>query len=150
MKGEINVGNKIDYRIYLQKDYSKNWKYSGMETKVGQKNSIISNSRNRERILAGESALKGFYQLNDAQVQQKVEEITNLCIRVLKIMEKRGHQLGDAAVDLVIDQNQKVWLLEVQINYAAEIKANREADERRVLPFVLPTPFEYAKALTGF
>lgn len=143
-------GNKIDYRIYLQKDYSKQWKYSGMETKVGQKNSIISNSQNRERILQGELALKEFYQLNDAQVKQKVDEITKLCIHVLKIMEKKGYQLGDAAVDLVIDQNQKVWLLEVQINYAAEIKANREADERRVLPFVLPTPFEYAKALTGF
>ena len=101
------------------------------------------------KLLAGESALKEFYHLNDEQVK-KSREITKLCIHVLKIMEKRGHQLGDAAVDLVIDQNQKVWLLEVQLNYAAEIKANREADERRVLPFILPTPFEYAKALTGF
>lgn len=142
--------NKIDYRVYLQKDYTQKWRYAGIETKVGQKESIISNSQNRERILPGEEALKEFYELDDEQIQQKIDEITELCIRILKRMENKGDQLGDAAVDLVIDQNQKVWLLEVQLNYAAEIKANRKEDERRVLPFILPTPFEYAKALAGF
>ncbi|MBT2719203.1 YheC/YheD family protein [Bacillus sp. ISL-57] len=142
--------NKIDFRVYLQKDYTKKWKYSGMETKVGQKDSIISNSKNRERVIPGETALKEIYNLNEDQTKQKVEEITQLCIRALKVMEKKGYKLGDAAVDLVIDKNKKVWLLEVQLNYAAEIKANRTEDEQRILPLILPTPFEYAKSLSGF
>ncbi len=143
-------GNKIDFRVYFQKDITKNWKYSGMETKVAKKGSIISNSKNRERIIPGATALKEIYQLNKNQMEQKIKEITQLCIEVLKLMENDRNHIGDAAVDLVIDENNKVWLLEVQLNYAAEIKANRTEDEQLILPKILPTPFEYAKALAGF
>jgi hypothetical protein len=65
-------------------------------------------------------------------------------------MENDRNHLGDAAVDLVIDENNKVWLLEVQLNYAAEIKAKRTEDEQLILPSILSTPFEYAKALAGY
>jgi len=142
-------GNKIDFRVYFQKDLTKNWKYSGMEAKVAKKGSIISNSKNRERIMPGTKALMEIYQLNGNQVHQKVKEISRLCIEVLKLIEN-NRNLGDAAVDLVIDQNNKVWLLEVQLNYAAEIKATRTADEQLILPSILSTPFEYAKALAGY
>jgi len=143
-------GNKIDFRVYFQKDITKNWKYSGIETKVAKKGSIISNSKNRERIMPGTTALQEIYQLNGNQVKQKVEEISQLCIKVLKLLENNQNHLADAAVDLVIDQTNKVWLLEVQLNYAAEIKAKRTEDEQLILPSILSTPFEYAKALAGY
>lgn len=142
--------NKIDFRIYLQKDYTKNWKFTGIETKVGKKDSIIANSKNRESVIPGEEALQRFYGLSETEARQKIDEMIQVCIRVLKVMEIRGQKLGDAALDLVVDKNNKFWLLEPQINYAAEIKAARDAEERRVLPSILPTPFEYAKALSGF
>lgn len=142
--------NKIDFRIYLQKDYTKNWRFSGIETKVGQKNSIIANSKNRKSIIPGEQALKKFYGLNEDETKQKIEEMTQVCIRTLKVMEKTGSKLGDACLDLVMDKNRKFWILEPQINYAAEIKSARDEGERRVLPLILPTPFEYAKVLSGF
>lgn len=143
-------GNKIDFRIYIQKDYSGEWKYSGMETKVAKKGSIISNSSNREKIVSGQTALRKFFGMKDPQIKQKREEIVQLCIEVLKVMEKNSHHLGDAALDFVLDKNHKVWLLEVQLNYAADKKAKRTKAEQRVLPYILPTPFEYAKALSGF
>lgn len=143
-------GKKIDFRVYFQKDSTRNWKYSGMETKVAKEGSIISNSKNREKILPGETALQNIYHLNETQLAEKINEITQLSVEVLKVMENSGSHLADAAIDLVIDRHHRVWLLEVQLNYAAEIKANRTEDERRVLPHILPTPFEYAKALTGF
>jgi len=142
--------NKVDFRVYIQKDYRKKWQYSGMETKVAKAGSIISNSKNREKIMQGEVALKEIYKLSDVEIEEKIKEITSICTRVLRTMEKNGAHLGDVAVDFIIDNNKKVWLLEVQPNYAAEIKALREADECHVLPNILPTPFEYAKALTGF
>ena len=142
--------NKLDFRIYLQKDYTKNWRFSGIETKVGQKESIIANSKNRESIIPGELGLREFYGLNEDEAKQKIEEITQVCIKVLKVMEKRGTKLGDVSLDLVMDKNRKFWILELQINYAAEIKAARDEGERKVLPFILPTPLEYAKALSDF
>lgn len=142
--------NKIDFRIYLQKDYSRKWEFTGIETKVGHKGSIIANSQKREGIIPGEAGLQKFYGLTEKEAKQKIEEMTQVCIQVLIEMEKRGHHLGDACLDLVMDNNRKFWILEAQINYAAEIKAAREDGERRILPYILPTPFEYAKALTGF
>ncbi|MHB8125017.1 MAG: YheC/YheD family protein [Desulfitobacteriaceae bacterium] len=142
--------NKIDFRVYFQKDITKNWKYSGMETKIAKKGSIISNSKNRERIMPGATALKEIYHLNEKKTEQKIKEISQLCIKALKLMENNRNHFGDAAVDLVIDKSNKVWLLEVQLNYAAEIKAKRTEDEQLILPNILPTPFEYAKALAGF
>lgn len=143
-------GDKIDFRIYIQKDYTKRWKFSAIETKVAKTGSIVSNSKNRERIVPGKTALKEFYGFNENETKQKIKEITELCIKVLKILEKNWGPLGDAAVDLIIDRNHKIWLLEVQLNYCAEIKAKRTKDEQLVLPMILPTPFEYAKALAGF
>ncbi|MGR3766306.1 YheC/YheD family endospore coat-associated protein [Rossellomorea sp. NS-SX7] len=144
-------GKKIDFRLYLQKDETKNWTYSGMETKVAQTGSVISNSSNREKVLPGEAALKEIYHLNEDQMKQKIVEITQLCMKILNVMEndEEAH-LGDVAFDFILDHECKVWVLEMQPNYAAERKANRTMDERQVLPYILPTPFEYAKALAGF
>ncbi len=121
-----------------------------METKVAKKGSIITNSINREKIIPGKIALQEEYQLSKIQAEKKIEEITKLCITVLNKMEVKDFNLADAAVDLIIDKNKKIWLLEVQLNYAAEIKANRGEDEKYILPYILPTPIEYAKVLAGF
>lgn len=143
-------GNKIDFRVYIQKDYSGHWKLSGVETKVAKKGSIISNSKNREQIVPGQKALASFFGMDEAQIKVKMKEIAELGIKVLLAMEKHSGHLGDAAVDMVLDNNHKVWILEVQLNYAGDMKALRSADEHQVLPAVLPTPLEYARHLAGF
>ncbi|MEL3972107.1 YheC/YheD family protein [Rossellomorea oryzaecorticis] len=144
-------GKKIDFRLYLQKEETKNWKYSGMETKVAKAGSVISNSSNREKVMPGEAALKEIYLLSEDQVKQKTVEITQLCMKILSVMENDEEtHLGDVAFDFILDEKCKVWVLEMQPNYAAERKAKRTMDERRVLPYILPTPFEYARALAGF
>lgn len=143
-------GEKIDFRVYFQKSQDKKWIFSGMETKVSNDGSIITNSNNRKKIIPGKTALKEIYKLNEDQIESKIKEITKICVRILKVMEKYGSHIGDTAVDMIIDRNHKIWILEVQLNYAAEIKALREKDEQVILPAILPTPFEYAKSLTVF
>lgn len=142
--------NKIDFRVYFQRDKSKNWVYSGMETKVAKEGSIISNSSNRKEIVPGEVALRKIYGLTREEIKEKIVEITAISCRFLDTMKEKWVHLGDVAVDLVIDEHLKVWVLEIQIDYAAEIKGERQEDETRILHKILPTPFEYAKALTGF
>ncbi|XQY91004.1 YheC/YheD family protein [Metabacillus sp. HB246100] len=142
--------NKIDFRLYIQKDYTMQWRFSGIETKVGHKDSIIANSKKRQDIIPGDQALQEFYQMTQEQALKKIKDMTDVCIRILKIMEKKGHKLGDACFDLVVDREGEFWVLEPQLNYAAEIKQFREQGERRVLPEILPTPLEYAKALAKF
>ncbi|MGB2991847.1 MAG: YheC/YheD family protein [Paenisporosarcina sp.] len=150
IKSFTNTGEKIDFRIYIQKDYTMKWKLSGIETKIAKSGSVVSNSKYRARIEPGELAISKYYNLSKEETEKKINEITNVCIQVLKRMEKQGYLLGDAAVDFILDKSANLYLLEVQIDYAAEIKAFREEDEQRVLPYILTTPFEYAKALAGF
>ncbi|SDK54498.1 YheC/YheD family endospore coat-associated protein [Natronincola ferrireducens] len=142
--------NKVDFRVYIQKDHTKEWKYSGMETKIANKGSIISNSRNREKVIPGERALKEIFHLDVNKVDLIINEIAQLCTKALEIIENNNYHIGDAAIDLIIDKDLKIWLLEVQLNYARLKKAKRTEDEALILPAILPTPFEYAKALTEF
>lgn len=143
-------GHKIDFRVYIQRNKTKHWQLSGMECKVAQRSSIISNSKNRKRIMPGEVALRKLYHLSDRQIKRKLQHIKKLCIQMIELMSKQGEHYGDVAVDLIIDRHSHVWILELQLNYAAEIKAGRTADERAILPAILPTPFEYAKTLAKF
>lgn len=142
--------NKIDFRIYIQKDHSLEWKLSGIETKVAEKGSIISNSKNRISIIPGAVALENIFSLDKEKADSIINEVVQLSIKALKLIEKNGYCIGDTAIDLIIDENLKIWLLEVQLNYTTLKKADRSEDEGRVLPQILPTPFEYAKGLAGF
>jgi len=138
---------KIDFRVYLQKDSAKNWRYTAMEAKVARAGSIISNSANRVKILSGETALEEYFHLTGEEKERKIAEIQYICARALQQLENRRNHFGDVALDFVIDEHRHVWLLEVNVNYAAELKAKRALDEQKVLPTILPAPFEYAKAL---
>ena len=142
--------NKVDFRAYFQKNKDKQWQYSGLEAKIAKKGSIISNSKYRQSMLVGEKALMSIYKMSGFQAYRKMQELKKLCIEALNFIESNGYHLGDAAIDLIIDKNHKIWLLEVQLNYAAEKKTLRSLDEQHVLPAILPTPFYYAKALAGF
>ncbi|WP_025025880.1 YheC/YheD family protein [Caldalkalibacillus mannanilyticus] len=145
-----SLPHKIDFRLYLQKDRSRRWRFSGMETKVAEKGSVITNSQNRKKIIPGHTALMEIYQLTDKQATRKIKEITKVCIEILTTMERNGRKIGDAAIDLVMNKDHSFWILETQFNYAAEIKQDRTEDEKQVLPAILPIPFEYARALAGF
>ncbi|QNO13490.1 YheC/YheD family protein [Alkalicella caledoniensis] len=142
-------GSKVDFRMYIQKNELKDWIYTGLETKVANEGSIISNSKNRKTVLPGKEALTQIFCLSEEEATKKIEEISALFIKVLNVLERKSH-IGDSAIDFIIDENHKVWILEVQLNYAAEIKAFRSETEQKVLPYILPTPLEYAKSLTGF
>lgn len=142
--------NKIDFRIYLQKDYSRKWKYSGMEAKIAKEGSIVSNSSYRMSMKSGEESLREIFGLEEKKAYGLLNKIITLCIDTLKTIEKNGYHLGDTAVDLIIDKNLRVWLLEVQLSYASLKKVSRSKEEKQVLPIILPTPFEYAKALAEF
>jgi len=146
---EFEIG-KVDFRIYIQKDRTGNWKFSGLESKIGIKGSIIANSKYRQKIMPGESVLKELYLLSNEQITTIIDEMTLVGIRILNRMESTHKLLGDAAIDLIVDRGLNIKILEVQLNYAAEIKQSRTEDESEVLPHIVSTPWEYAKYLAGF
>ncbi|MDP5274572.1 YheC/YheD family protein [Chengkuizengella axinellae] len=143
---------KVDFRAYFQKDESTQWKLSGVEAKIAKKGSIITNSKNRKVMETGEQALLERYNLTKNEAAAKLNEIFKVGKKVLSRMENSNsnYHLGDVAMDIILDGDLKIWILELQIDYAAEKKINRSKGERAVLPFILSTPLTYAKTLAGF
>ncbi|MFD2118039.1 YheC/YheD family protein [Paenibacillus yanchengensis] len=149
ISSEFDIG-KVDFRIYIQKDRTGKWKFSGLESKIGIKGSIIANSKYRQKIMPGKAVLKELYLLNDEQIATIINEMTSSGIRLLHALEPTHKLLGDAAIDLIVDKSLNIRILEPQLNYATEIKQLRTDDEREVLPYIVATPWEYAKYLAGF
>lgn len=146
----IIAGKKIDFRVYLHKDQNKEWFLSGIEAKIAKEGSIISNFKNREYMMPGEKALQEHFQLDSNKIDQLKIIIFELCKKAITEIEKAGYKIGETAIDLILDEELKIWLLEAQLNFATEKKLARSEDEKLVLPTILPAPFIYAKALSGF
>ncbi len=138
-------GHKADFRVYLQKNGTKEWKYKWLEMKLAIKGSIISNFSNRYELVPGEEALQTVFGLGGGEMRQKIDEITRISIQGLGALEDNGHHLGDVALDLVLDRDLKVWLLEVQPDYYSDVF---RVDFQKV--HMHPDSFEYVKALAGF
>lgn len=138
----------IDFRLYLQKDKEKQWGSPGMMARVGKKGSIITNANHRIDILPSHYALARYYGLTNKQIFSLQNEMTNICKKAAKYIEECGHHLGDLAFDLVVDQDLKIWILEFQGGYGAEIKERNMP--KKLYEKLMKTPLEYAKALAGF
>ena len=146
----IIAGKKIDFRAYLHKDQNNEWRQSGMESKIAKEGSIISNFINRETMMPAEKALQQYFQLDSEKIEQLKTIIFELSKTAIVEIEKSGYSVGETAIDLIIDEELNIWLLEAQLNFAAEKKLIRSEAEQLVLPIILPAPFLYAKKLTGF
>lgn len=146
----IIAGKKIDFRVYLHKDQNNEWFLSGMESKIAKEGSIISNFINRENMMPGEKALQQYFQLNSDKIEQLKTIIFEISKKAIAEIEKSGYKVGETAIDLIIDKELKIWLLEAQLNFAAEKKLIRSEAEQLVLPIILPAPLLYAKTLSGF
>jgi hypothetical protein len=138
----------VDFRVYMQKDETRRWNSSGIYGRVSKPEQIITNLKHSQEIIQVEQALKKYFHLDQDQRIKTQQEMIRVCKNICTALEGKGEMLGDVAVDVVVDEQKKVWVLEVQVNYAA--------DERLYhLPAVISkkvwqTPILYAKALTGF
>lgn len=101
-------------------------------------------------MMDGEKALQQYFQLDSEKIEQLKSMIFELSKKAIVEIEKSGYKIGETAMDLIIDEDLNIWLLEAQLNFAAEKKLIRSEDEQLVLPTILPAPFLYAKTLSGF
>lgn len=138
----------VDFRLYLQKNKNKEWSCSGITTKISKEGYIVTNFNYRECLLTSHESLKKIYHLDDKAAIQKESEMINICINACKHAEQHVNHIGDVAIDLIVDENLKVWILEIQISYAFEERIGELPP--KLYQKIMTTPFEYAKTLAGF
>jgi YheC/D like ATP-grasp len=139
---------QVDFRGYIQKDSSMEWKLRGFIGRIAKPESVITNLRYTEKILPGEEALKEYYGFDDSKASAAAERIRDACIKAGESLDMNIGHFGDVALDFIIDGEGDIYFLEANSNYGHESFAKIHALELR--DRVFRSPLEYAKALAGF
>ncbi|MGM0876156.1 MAG: YheC/YheD family protein [Bacillota bacterium] len=143
------VGNQnVDFRVYVQKNGLRNWVCQGMIGRVAKQGTIITNLKYVDKILDGHAAIKKYFHVNGQKAKELEEEIYFRCIGVCKEIDKKFGTYGDVAVDVIVDSNLCVWILEINkvYGYNSIVKMKNQ----KLLETLFSTPFDYAKAISGF
>ncbi|UTR09828.1 YheC/YheD family protein [Evansella sp. LMS18] len=145
----VKIDNQnIDFRVYMQKDGTKNWIPQGIVGRIAKKGSIITNLRHTVDAVAGKDALTGMYGYSEEEAETVISNIYNTCILICRTFEEGGKHIGDVAIDLIVDRNGYVWVLEINKGY--QYKVLDTEDLQYILEKIMPTPLEYAKVIGGF
>lgn len=142
-------GNKlVDFRVYMQKDETKEWNCSGIYGRVSKSNRVITNLKHSQQLLTIDHALDKFFHLKKAERLKIEQEMIQACKNICTALEKKKQIIADVAIDVVVDKQMKIWILEVQVSYAADERLYELPES--INKKVWQTPLYYAKALTGF
>lgn len=138
----------VDFRVYAQKNGQKEWVCQGMIARLGKKGTIVNNLHFIERLGSGTKAIKQWFGIDEKKAQEIKKHIDDTCIAVCKELDKKVGNYGDVAVDVIIDENFRPLVLEINKVYGYE--SIWRIRNRALLNKLLTTPFDYAKALGGF
>ncbi|RXT14003.1 YheC/YheD family protein [Ammoniphilus sp. CFH 90114] len=106
-------GRMVDFRLIIVKNQQGEWESIGMVARYGKARSVVSNILSGGIAETGEVALKKILLLSDDEVVNLKNKMVGIAIQAAKGIEKRGVQLGNLGIDLAIDQNNRIWIIEM-------------------------------------
>ncbi|WP_176762120.1 YheC/YheD family endospore coat-associated protein [Natronincola ferrireducens] len=139
----------FDLRVVLQKDESKGWGLTSMIARFGGSGGVASNIGLDGFAMLGKDAIKKVFDMNEKEVFLKQQEIINICKTACETLDQSIGHYGDLGIDVVIDENQKIWILEInKLHYHPyPIYALKD---RQMYYDIASKPLKYANALAGF
>lgn len=144
----IYKNKKYDFRLYFQKNHEKKWICQGSVGRVAQEGSIITNLKQVAHLANGEKTLQIIYKIDESKAKRIMNETIETCKAVCETIDQELGHFGDIALDLIIDDNYKPWVLEVNTLYGKKsLNITKDVELKKKLYI---TPFEYAAALAGF
>jgi hypothetical protein len=146
----VNFENRsFDMRVVLQKNENKQWTCSGIIAKFGGKGSVSSVIRLGGLAMHGKEALLQVFNMSEELAVVKETEIINTCIKACELLNKSIGHYGDLGLDVIIDKNQKIWILEINKNHYHYFPVYALKDKIMYYS-IIEKPLKYAKALSGF
>jgi hypothetical protein len=139
----------FDFRVVMQKDASAQWNCSGIIARFGKRNSIATNFLLSGYALTCYDALKRVFRMDEREIFLKQQEIINICMEVCRVLERSMGNYGDLGIDVMVDENKKVWVLEVNKTHDHKFPLY-SINDTQMYHKIISRPFEYAKALAGF
>ncbi|MCD8503412.1 MAG: YheC/YheD family protein [Bacillaceae bacterium] len=99
--------------------------------------------------MPGVEAIKKVFDLQERDAFKKEQEMIQACTVICEQLSNCCGNYGDVGVDVILDENQKVWVLEVNKLHDHKFPLYALEDEQMYYK-VITTPFEYASYLAGF
>ena len=121
---------------------------TGYIARHSKKGKITTNTRNLNNIEEGRNALIRIFNLDSPEADAVEERIKQICTEVCSFLDNNGGHYADVAFDMIIDQDLKIWILEINKRYLA--KTLKSFSDHTLLRKVKTIPIEYAKAISGF
>jgi glutathione synthase/RimK-type ligase-like ATP-grasp enzyme len=129
------MGEKIDIRTSVQKDYQGVWKITGIVCRAAGKNKIVTNLAQGGRAIP-------FREVCTQLPLDLTQKINMLSLEVANKIENICPSLADIGLDIMIDQDYKLWFIEA--NFCDERYSYRESKDYDMWEATHRTPLEFA------
>ncbi|KKK39875.1 hypothetical protein WQ57_00915 [Mesobacillus campisalis] len=139
---------KVDFRVIMQKDQTKEWKCTTIIGRYGKSKYIITNYT--DSVVSGIVALETVFKLTHNEAIEKQKEVISICKKVCLQLEAVFGIYGDLGLDVIIDEDLKTWVLEANKYHSHDLLLEAEELDMEMYETVLGTPLLYAKSLAGF
>lgn len=145
----IHFDQKIhDFRLIVVKDDTGQWQDIGLIGRLGKKGAVVSSSVTGAHREPGEMTIQKI--VNDkSQSERARKTMSRVALKAARLLDDGGHHYGNFGVDLALDQNHKVWLIEVNCRDPQHYKAAR-AGRKDLVEKACRSNLLYAKRLAGF
>lgn len=145
---KLHDDRRFDFRMIMQKNALGKWGCTTSIARFGKKHSIATNFLLDGYALPGVEALITVFGLKEREAFIKEQEMIRACTQICEALDRCGGNYGDVGIDVVVDEKQKIWILEV--NKLHDHKFPLYALDDSQTYYVVTTPFQYAAYLAGF
>jgi glutathione synthase/RimK-type ligase-like ATP-grasp enzyme len=139
------IGNSIfDIRVVMQKQKNKVWGCTGIECRVANNDSYLTNISRGGYALSLDKAL---YQAFPEDFELLAQQVNEFSQKFCLYMDTSGEHFAEFGLDIGIDIDKNLWLIEA--NVLPSFKGFKTMDWQTYLS-IRYTPFLYALSLTQF
>lgn len=139
----------IDFRIIMQKDSLGKWVCNGTVSRVGAKESIVSNVSNSGEALLLEELLRKLFSSSEIGIFLFKEKLISLSYRICSCIDECGLVCGTLGLDLCVDNKGKLWLIEIN-NRDPDPTIALDAKDSLLYYKLKSSTLLYGKFLSGF
>ena len=134
-----STNHPFDLRVFVQKNEKGIWKEVGRGVRRGKSGDIISNLHGGGEVIPFKDWEKTLSEKETLNAQ-----LRGLITRVPKLLEERLQPLFEVGLDFGIDQNQRLWLLEVNSKPGRNVIIENNVEQKTRLD---RAPIVYCKYL---
>jgi hypothetical protein len=135
-------------RVIMQKNETMKWNCTGIVAYMGKAGGICTIYPEGWYGLSFGKFIRKFMPKNSDNITEIEKEIINACYKTCEMLDTIGGNYGDVGIDVIVDENFKIWILEV--NKRHNQRTPLAINNIQMFNDVKINPIKYAVALSGF